>query len=146
MPLFRRSPALLPALTLVLLGSGAPAADQPAFRTGVNFVRVDAFATVNGAPVRDLTANDFEVSEDGAPQKVETFERVEARGRLFVFFLDTYNMQVPVKTSVRTENGITWASAEVALAPLAPGDYLIRLTSAAGARRYEVLAGFRMVP
>ena len=36
-------------------------------------------------------------------------------------------MQVPVKTSVRTENGIAWASAEVTLAPLAPGDYLIRM-------------------
>jgi len=93
-PPLRRSTALLPALTLVLLGSGAPAADQPAFRTGVNFVRVDAFATVNGAPVRDLTANDFEVSEDGAPQRVETFERVEARGRLFVLFLDTYHVDL----------------------------------------------------
>ncbi len=94
MPLSRRSPALLTALTLVLLGSGAPAADQPAFRTGVNFVRVDAFATLNGAPVHDLTANDFEVSEDGAPQSVETFERVEARGRLFVLFLDTYHVDL----------------------------------------------------
>jgi VWFA-related protein len=57
-------------------------------------VRVDAFATVNGAPVHDLTANDFEVSEDGAPQTVETFERVEARGRLFVLFLDTYHVDL----------------------------------------------------
>jgi VWFA-related protein len=87
-----RSLALLIALTLVLLGSGAPAADQPAFRAGVNFVRVDAFATLNGAPLHDLSADDFEVSEDGAPQKVETFERVEARGRLFVLFLDTYHV------------------------------------------------------
>jgi VWFA-related protein len=87
-----RSRALLIALTLVLLGSRVPAADQSAFRTGVNFVRVDAFATINGAPVHDLTADDFEVSEDGAPQKVETFERVEARGRLFVLFLDTYHV------------------------------------------------------
>ena len=94
MPVTRRSPALLSALTFVLLGSGAPAADQPAFRTGVNFVRVDAFATVNGAPVHDLTANDFEVSEDGAPQTVETFERVESRGRLFVLFLDTYHVDL----------------------------------------------------
>jgi VWFA-related protein len=93
-PLSRRSPVLLTALTLVLLGTGAPAADQSAFRTGVNFVRIDAFATVNGAPVRDLTANDFEVSEDGAPQRVETFERVEARGRLFVLFLDTYHVDL----------------------------------------------------
>jgi VWFA-related protein len=93
-PLSRRSPVLLTALTLVLLGTGAPAADQSAFRTGVNFVRIDAFATVNGAPVRDLTANDFEVSEDGAPQRVETFERVEAHGRLFVLFLDTYHVDL----------------------------------------------------
>ena len=55
-------------------------------------------------------------------------------------------IQVPVKTSVRTENGLTWASAEVTLAPLAPGDYLIRLKSDAASTGQEVLTGFRVVP
>ena len=55
-------------------------------------------------------------------------------------------IQVPVRTSVRTENGQTWASAEVTLAPLAAGDYLIRLKSDAASTGQEVMTGFRVVP
>lgn len=39
-------------------------------------VRVDALATKNGVPVQDLTADDFEIFEDGAPQKIENFEHI----------------------------------------------------------------------
>jgi VWFA-related protein len=89
------------------------------FRAGANFVRVDAYPTANGKPVLDLKQEDFEVSEDGVPQKVETFEHVviqaptvldrarapepntvaqsremaaESKARLFVLFLDTYHI------------------------------------------------------
>ncbi|HEX4565478.1 MAG TPA: VWA domain-containing protein, partial [Vicinamibacterales bacterium] len=48
----------------------------PRFRGGTNLVRVDAFATKNGVPVQDLKADDFEIFEDGAPQKIENFEHV----------------------------------------------------------------------
>jgi len=51
-----------------------------------------------------------------------------------------------VRASTRTEDGQTWASAELSLAPLAAGDYLIRLKAGAGANTQEVLAGFRLVP
>ena len=103
----------------------APAAQKepeqrPVFRGGANFVRVDVFATKDGVPVEDLKAEDFEVAEDGDPQKVETFEfvkiqtggdattRVEPRtvresremvadprARVFVLFLDTYHVTDP---------------------------------------------------
>ena len=53
---------------------------------------------------------------------------------------------VPVRASARTEDGQTWASAELSLAPLAAGDYLIRLKAGAGANTQEVLTGFRLVP
>lgn len=59
-----------------------PASDpqqRPTFRTEANFIRVDVFPTTNGVPVRDLTAADFVVEEDGVPQKVETFEFVQVR-------------------------------------------------------------------
>ena len=50
---------------------------QPTFRTGINFVRVDVIVSDSkGAPIVDLTANDFAVSEDGKPQKIETFSVV----------------------------------------------------------------------
>ena len=55
---------------------GQQAQQPPVFRAGVNFVRVDAYPTADGKPVLDLKQEDFEVSEDGVPQKVETFEHV----------------------------------------------------------------------
>jgi VWFA-related protein len=39
-------------------------------------VRVDAFATKNGVPVQDLQADDFEIFENGAPQKIDNFEHI----------------------------------------------------------------------
>ena len=85
----------------------------PTFRTGTNLVRVDAYPTRGGKPVTDLTAADFEILEDGVPQKVDGFEHVvvrpagpqseriepssqremlqaaeNTRNRLFVIFLD----------------------------------------------------------
>ena len=87
----------------------------PRFRAGASLVRVDAYPTLKGQAVTDLTAADFEVFEDGAPQKVESFELVQvraggpqetrrepnsvrearamaedARARIFVIYLDTY--------------------------------------------------------
>src|SRR2546421_11657875 len=52
---------------------------QPTFRTEANYVRVDVYPTRDGAPVTDLTQQDFEVLENGAPQKIEQFERVQIR-------------------------------------------------------------------
>jgi len=47
------------------------------FRAGINFVRVDAIVTdKNGAPVGDLKAEDFEVIEEGKPQRIETFKLI----------------------------------------------------------------------
>jgi VWFA-related protein len=97
-----------------------PAPQQPPrFRTEANFVRVDAYPLKNGVPVLDLTAEEFEIREDGVPQKIETFEHVvvrpagaqservepssqreslqmaaDPRHRVFVIFLDTKNVNV----------------------------------------------------
>ena len=54
-------------------------ADQPpvTFRVEVNYVEVDAFVTdAQGNLVTDLTPSDFEVLEDGKPQKVTAFSLV----------------------------------------------------------------------
>src|SRR5688572_8757280 len=56
-----------------------PPADQPpvTFRVEVNYVEVDAFITdAQGNPVTDLAAADFEVLEDGKPQKVSSFSLI----------------------------------------------------------------------
>jgi VWFA-related protein len=53
----------------------------PVFRTGINFVRVDVIISDKaGNPVADLTAADFDVNEDGKPQKIETFKLVKLDG------------------------------------------------------------------
>ena len=54
---------------------------QPTFRGGVDLVRVDVLVTDRaGAPVTDLTADDFEIIEDGRPQAIEQFKLVETDG------------------------------------------------------------------
>ena len=53
--------------------------DQPpvTFRVEVNYVEVDAFVTdAQGNVVTDLTTNDFDVFEDGKPQKISSFSLV----------------------------------------------------------------------
>lgn len=102
-----------------------PAADgQPLiFRSGVNYIRVDAYVTdEDGTPIFDLTQDDFEVYEDGVRQDVDSFQviRVDtlaarasgpATGvgvtrsdqelaasqpdvRVFVIFLDDYHVRL----------------------------------------------------
>jgi VWFA-related protein len=107
--------------------AGSP--QQPTFRAGVNFVRVDIIVTdKNGEPVSDLQPADFEVVEDGKPQKIETFKLVHVTGepapgdpqpretlstyeqeteaarddvRLYVIFLDDYHVRRGAGMSVR---------------------------------------------
>ena len=62
---------------------GQPPANQdpqqqpPRIRTGINYVRVDVIVTdKQGNAVLDLKPEDFSVSEDGKPQKVDSFSIV----------------------------------------------------------------------
>lgn len=50
------------------------AQQRPVFRGGTHFVRVDAYPFLNGKIVEGLMPADFEVLEDGKPQKVESFD------------------------------------------------------------------------
>jgi VWFA-related protein len=61
----------------VLIGAQSqPARDPQPIRVRANFVRVDVFPTIDGRPLMDLRAEDFELQEDGAPQTIENFEHV----------------------------------------------------------------------
>jgi VWFA-related protein len=54
----------------------------PVFRTGTNIVRVDATVVDrNGNPASSLTAEDFEIREDGVRQTISSFKFVMADGR-----------------------------------------------------------------
>ena len=55
-----------------------PQQRPPRIRTGINYVRVDVIVSdKSGAPVLDLTQDDFNVAEDGKPQKIEAFDVVK---------------------------------------------------------------------
>jgi VWFA-related protein len=98
----------------------------PRFRTEANLVRVDVYATKDGAALQDLTADDFEVYEDNAPQKINTFEHIvvatggpqdersepasvtaanalaaDPRRRVFVVYLDTENVGIVGSHSIK---------------------------------------------
>jgi VWFA-related protein len=65
----------------VLLVAQEPQA-PPTFRTTTNIVRVDATVLDrNGDPVPSLTAEDFEIREDGVLQTISSFRFVRADGR-----------------------------------------------------------------
>ena len=67
------------ALLVLAALLGTPAAAQtPAFSTHVDAVRVDVLVTTQGQIVRGLQPADFEVLDDGVPQRVDlvTFERL----------------------------------------------------------------------
>jgi len=70
---------------VLLLGLAVPALllaqqpELPRFRAGTNLVRVDAYVSKDNVALTDLKAADFAVFEDDKPQKIESFELIEAR-------------------------------------------------------------------
>lgn len=53
-------------------------------------------------------------------------------------------VQVMVGERADSGSGQRWITADLALAPLGAGDYIIELTSAAGAERRRTLVGIRV--
>ena len=123
-------------------GSGQPAAGggqqtagsepqgtAPTFRSGINFVTVDAYVTDGkGQPAADLKQSDFEITEDNKPQSIEQFRLIRVDGnpkpgeppprqirnrddeereaarddtRVFVIFLDDYHTRVGSALAVK---------------------------------------------
>ena len=86
-PAFARSAARLsvPAAMCVAagvvltaqLGQSLPDRQLPIFRADSHFVRVDAYPTdKDGSIIQNLKAEDFEIEEDGKPQRVESSEYI----------------------------------------------------------------------
>jgi VWFA-related protein len=68
---------ILGCLTLQAQTQTPPAPQQPIFRSGTNFVRVDAYPMKDGRIVTNLEKNDFQIFEDGKPQQIDTFELIK---------------------------------------------------------------------
>ena len=78
-----RTAASLTALMVAgHLATGVARQQQPApFRSGTNIIRVDATVIDrSGRPAIDLTADDFEVKEDGVVQPVTSFTFLSNKG------------------------------------------------------------------
>ena len=118
--------------------SGAPAdpatqtlTPTPVFRGGIDFVRVDVIVSDKaGKPVGDLKPTDFEVTEDGKVQTVETFKLVELNGGL------TPGPDGPPR-EIRTDSDeeIEAARDDVRLFGVFLDDYHVRDTSSLSARQ-----------
>ncbi len=52
--------------------------DQDIIKINTNLVQIDAVVTKSGKQVTDLTASDFEISEDGKPQSITSFTYVSS--------------------------------------------------------------------
>jgi VWFA-related protein len=100
--------------------SPPPASDQrPVFRGAANLVYVDVYPKRDGRFVDGLRPADFQVFEDGVPQKVETFELIQfarhtpdeqrrdpssreegdqlaadPRNRVFIVYLDLFHVSI----------------------------------------------------
>ena len=66
---------------------------QPTFRTGTNLVRVDVnVMDRDGRPVRSLSADDFELRENGELQAITSFKLVDANGE------PTDDLSLPIRS------------------------------------------------
>lgn len=91
-------------LVTTVIGVTAQAQQQPTFKVSVNVVDVDVMVKdAQGNFVTGLTADDFEVFEDGKPQAIQTFSYIELpRERLDRFRL----AGVPVPADVRSNRDV----------------------------------------
>jgi hypothetical protein len=67
---------LLASLIVLILAAPSFVGGQqaPTFRSSVNLILVDVTVRDGkGQPIRNLTANDFEILENGKPQTIVTF-------------------------------------------------------------------------
>jgi len=82
-------------LAVAMLWSG-PASGQATFTSGVDAVRLDVSVTRGGQPVVGLTADDFVVTDNGVPQRVESILLDELPVSVFLV-LDTSGSVAGVK-------------------------------------------------
>ena len=77
-----------------------PQPQRPIFRGGANVVRVDVTVTDRkGEPVTDLGRDDFVLTEDGAPQTIDSFDLVRVTGEA----TDDRALEIHSSSQVATE-------------------------------------------
>ncbi len=93
-PVPARQPSATPPPPPTLLNSGQKPVDvdQDVVKINTNLVQVDAVVTKAGKQITDLTAQDFEVLEDGKPQAITNFSYIS----------NVVNTPVPSKSPVKS--------------------------------------------
>jgi len=94
-----------------------PSVPQPTFRAGTTLVEVSAVVTRDGRPVTDLQPTELTVLDNGAPQPIVAFERVDlGRGELpeqrrdFVLVLDDLHI-APARTAPAIQAALAFVDA-----------------------------------
>src|SRR5882672_7604868 len=77
--LLRPASVFASALALGSLRSHASAQTPPTFPAGVELVRIDVVVLERGVPVTGLSAADFEITENGQPREIVSFEPIVVR-------------------------------------------------------------------
>lgn len=96
-----------------------PPPQQPIFRAGTDLVRVDVTVTARNEPVADLKVEDFEVTEDGVPQSVETLKFIKVDGTR------TSNLDEPLEIRSKEHALLEAAREDVRLFAIFLDDYHI---------------------
>jgi VWFA-related protein len=115
----------------------APAQPEqtPTFRADINFVRVDVIVSdKQGNPVADLRQEDFEVTEDGKPQTIQTFKLINVTDKSGVGLDPPREVRTPIEEQTEA------ARDDVRLFAIFLDDYHVRLENSMRAR--EPIARF----
>jgi hypothetical protein len=80
-PVVRAAPAavLVIAAAAAALTARPQDAPPPTFKSEANYIRVDVYPTLTGAPVTDLRREEFEVSDENVVQTIDAVEHVTIR-------------------------------------------------------------------
>jgi VWFA-related protein len=119
------------ALRLEALGSGGrPLVYRRGLETGMRYVPTAA----HDFERTDRLRLDLPLTAAPASPSAELLDR------------DGRTIGIPVTVTTRSENGLNWVTADVGLAPLAAGTYLVRMKPDNAKPETQVVTGFRIVP
>ncbi|HEY3741337.1 MAG TPA: VWA domain-containing protein, partial [Bryobacteraceae bacterium] len=104
-PCSRGLAALLLSTSIVL---PAQETSRAVIKTETRVVLVDAVVTRKGEPVRDLSAKDFKILEDGREQKISSFSfeadpasPIKDQPRYLMFYFDNTTLDLPYQQPIR---------------------------------------------
>lgn len=98
---------LLPPVLVIAAAASLAAQTPPVARSRPNDVRLELYAARDDEVVEDLRSDEIVLLEDGAPQTIDSFERVvvgpagSRQSRMFVVFIDTLHAQFEGSTARR---------------------------------------------